>query len=66
MAAKCTVRFQSQRGAKRTAVAVLYARDGRSLNYIVMPRPVTVSQARKAKAKLMRGCEELSRRGRRR
>jgi hypothetical protein len=65
MAAQCKVRFQSQRGATRTAVAVLYARDGRSLNYIVMPRPVTMAQARKVKAKLMRGCEELSRRRRR-
>ena len=49
-----------------SAVAVLYARDGRSLNYIVMPRPVSVSKARAVKAKLMRGCAELSRRGRRR
>jgi hypothetical protein len=64
MAAQCTVRFQSQRGAKRTAVAVLYARDGRLLNYIVLPRPVSVSQARAVKAKLMKGCAELSRRKR--
>lgn len=64
MSAKCTVRFQSQRGAKKTAVAVLYARDGRSLNYVVMPRPVSVAQARAVKKMLMRGCDEFSRRGR--
>jgi hypothetical protein len=65
MSAKCTVRFQAQRGAKKVAVAVLYdVRDGRSLNYVVMPKPVSVSQARAVKKMLMRGCEELSRRRR--
>jgi hypothetical protein len=66
MAAQCTVRFQTSKldTRKRTAVAVLYARDGRSLNYIVMSRPVSVSKARAVKAKLMKGCAELSRRGR--
>lgn len=62
MSAKCTVRFQSQKGAKKVAVAVLYARDGRSLNYVVMPRPISVSQARRVKTMLMRGCAEFSRR----
>ena len=59
--AKCTVRFERGRGGK--VDAVLYARDGRSLNYVALPR-LTNSAARQAKALLMRGCAELSRKRR--
>lgn len=59
MAAKCTVRFERARSGK--VDAVLYARDGRSLNYVAVFAPLTVAKARQAKALLMRGCAELSR-----
>ncbi len=60
--AKCTVRFERSRAAGGTKIdAVLYARDGRSLNYLSMFGPLKASAARHAKALLMRGCDELSR-----
>lgn len=59
MATKCVVRFERGRGGKIDAV--LYARDGRSLNYVAVFAPLTASKARQAKALLMRGCAELSR-----
>lgn len=60
MAAKCTVRFERARGGKIDAV--LYnTRTGYSLNYLAMFAPLTVTKARRAKALLMRGCDELSR-----
>ncbi len=63
MAAKCTVRFERPDGAgpHQKSIAVLYARDGHALSYVPVYAPVTVSKARQAKAYLMRGCAELSR-----
>ncbi len=64
MAAKCTVKFKHDRVGP-TAI-LLWA--GRSLNAINFPRGhrVTVSEARRAKSKLMAGCAELVRDAKRR
>lgn len=58
--AKCTVRFERSRSGHKID-AVLYARDGRSLNYVSVFAPLKASVARDAKRMLMRGCDELSR-----